>query len=42
MIKELLKTINYFSSFTGLKPNLSKYEVAGKGALKGLKLQSVE
>ena len=23
-IKELLNTINYFSSFTGLRPNLSK------------------
>ena len=36
--KELLNTINYFSSFTGLKPNLSKYEVAGIGALKGVKV----
>ena len=37
-IKELLNTINYFSSFTGLKPNLSKCEVAGMGALKGVKV----
>ena len=37
-IKELLNTINYFSSFTGLKPNLSKYEVDGIGALKGIKV----
>ena len=41
-IKELLNTINYFSSFAGLKPNLSKCEVAEIGALKGLKWQSVE
>ena len=31
-IKELLNTINYYSSFTGLKPNLSKCEMAGIGA----------
>ena len=37
-IKELLKTVNYFSSFTNLKPNMSKCEVAGIGALKGLKV----
>ena len=39
-IKELLNTINYFSFFTGLKPNLSKCEceVAGIGALKGVKV----
>ena len=37
-IKELLNTINYFSSFTGLKPNLSKCEVARIGALKGIKV----
>ena len=37
-IKELLNTIIYFSSFTGLKPNLSKCEVAGIGALKGVKV----
>ena len=36
-IKALLTTINYFLSFTGLKPNLSKCEVAGTGALKGVK-----
>ena len=35
-IKELLNTVNYFSSFTSLKPNLSKCEVAGVGALKGV------
>ena len=39
-IKELLNIINYYSSFTGLKPNLSKCEMAGIGA--GIKLQSVE
>ena len=37
-IKELLNTINYFSSFMGLKPNLSKCEVARIGALKGVKV----
>ena len=35
--KELLNTINYFSSFLDLKPNLSKCEVTGIGAVKGLK-----
>ena len=38
-IKELPNTINYFSSFTGLKSNLSKCEVAGIGALKGFKVE---
>ena len=33
-MKELLNTINYYSSFTGLKPNLSKCEVADIGVLK--------
>ena len=37
-IKELLNTINYFSSFTGLKLNLSKCEVTGIGALKRVKV----
>ena len=37
-IKELLSTINYFSSFTGVKRNLFKCEVAGIGALKGVKV----
>ena len=41
-VEKLLNTINYFPSFTGLKPNLSKCEVAGIGALKGVKWQSVE
>ena len=36
-IKELLNAISLYSSFTGLKPNLSKCEVAGIGLLKGLK-----
>ena len=37
-IKELLNTINYFSSFTGLKPNLSKCKVIGvKVAICGIK-----
>ena len=37
-IKELLNTISYFSSFTGLKTNLSKCKVAGISALKGVKV----
>ena len=36
--KELENTTNYFSSITGLKPNLSKCEVAGTGALNGVKV----
>ena len=37
-INELMNTINYFLSFTGLKPSLSKCEVAGIDALKGAKV----
>ena len=37
-IKELLNTISLFSSFSGLKPNLSKCKVAGIGLLKGVKV----
>ena len=37
-VKELLNTINYFSSFTGLKPNLSKCEICGIATLKGVKV----
>ena len=33
-VKELLNTINCYSSFTGLKPNLPKCEVARIGVLK--------
>ena len=36
-IKELLNTVSLFSSFTGLKANLPKYEVAGIGLLKQVK-----
>ena len=36
--KKLENTTNYFSSITGLKPNLSKCEVAGTGALNGVKV----
>ena len=39
LLKELLNTINYFSSFTLLKPNLCKCEVAGIGALKKIKVE---
>ena len=37
-IKELLNTISLFSSFSGLKPNLSKCKVAGIGLFKGEKV----
>ena len=30
-LKQLLRIVGYFSSFTGLKPNLSKCEIAGIG-----------
>ena len=36
--KNLLNTINYFSSFMGLKRNLSKCEKTGIGALKAVKV----
>ena len=35
---ELMKTVDIFSIFSGLKPNKSKCEVAGLGALKGVKI----
>ena len=41
-IKELLNTVSLFSSFSGLKPKLSKCEVAGIGLLKGLKVAVCE
>ena len=37
-VKELMKTFDIFSTFFGLKPNKSKCEIAGLGALKGVKL----
>ena len=37
-IKELLNTISLFSSFSGLKRNLSKCKVAGIGLFKGEKV----
>ena len=33
-----MKTCDIFSTFSGLKPNKSKCEIAGFGALKGVKL----
>ena len=36
--KELLNTINYISFFTCLKPILYRYEEAGIGTLKGVKV----
>ena len=35
---ELMKTFDIFSTFSGLKPNKSKSEIAGLGALKRVKL----
>ena len=35
---ELMKTFDIFSTISGLKPNKSKREIAGLGALKGVKL----
>ena len=35
---EIMKVFDIFSLFSGLKPNKSKCEVAGIGALKGAKL----
>ena len=37
-IKELMKTFDIFSTFSGLKPNKSRCETAGLGSLKGVKL----
>ena len=37
-VKELPNTINYFSCFMGLKPNISKCEDTGIGALEGVKV----
>ena len=36
-IRELLKVINSYSAYSGLKPNISKCEVAGIGVQKGVK-----
>ena len=41
-IKQLLNTISLFSSFSGLKPNLSKRKVAGIRLLKGVKVAVCE
>ena len=35
-VKKLRSTIEIFSSFLGLKPNLSKFEISAIGALKGV------
>ena len=37
-IENLVETFNTFSLFSGLKPNLTKCEVAGIGALKGVQV----
>ena len=33
-----MKAFILFSKFSGLKPNILKYEVAGLGSLKGVKI----
>ena len=37
-IEELVKTFTLFSSFSGLKPNISKCEICGLGPLKGVEM----
>ena len=37
-IKEMVKSFHIFSSFSGLRPNLIKYENAGINVLKGVKV----
>ena len=37
-IKEIVNSIHIFSRFSGLRPNLSKCEIAGIGILKGVKV----
>ena len=38
LIMKIMKTFDIFSTFSGLKPNKSKCEIAGLGAFKRLKL----
>ena len=38
LIEELVKTFTLFSSFLGLKLNISKCEICGLGPLKGVKM----
>lgn len=35
-VTEVFKTLDHFSLFSGLKPNISKCEICGIGALKGV------
>ena len=37
-IKEMVNSFHIFSTFSGLRPNLSKCEIAGIGVLKGVKV----
>ena len=37
-IKEMVNSFHIFSRFSGLRPNLSKCEIAGIGVLKGVKV----
>ena len=37
-IRDFLKVINSYSAYSGLKPNISKCEVAGIGVLRGVKV----
>ena len=36
--KRMVDTFHYFSYFSGLKPNLTKSEIAGIGVLKGVQV----
>ena len=36
--EELVKTFTLFSSFSGLKPNISKFEICGLGPLRGVEM----
>ena len=37
-VKHMVDTSNFFRYFSGLKPNLTKSEIAGIGALKGVQV----
>ena len=37
-VEELVKAFTLFSSFLGLKPKISKYEIWGLGPLKGVEM----
>ena len=37
-VKKLLGIFSYYSKYSGLKPNFSKYQIAGIGSLKGFEV----